>query len=314
MLGLPNVQSQRHIRRMHWYIATRLVLEGGFTPADITPGPPFRVEMKKASGKRVRALLHYDASKAGSGERSVLGGLKTKKVDVVVSLDGIGPCVAVPLKGTMNAFRNLTNRLEEAVGDCTNVHIAYPALVYAFVHLLRANKEGPILENGKKFLIDKKKGNTEVLDADVAIRSTGQISNSVVRYHDALVRLAGRKDMRDDITRYESMSLVLVSPEDSSLGLRIDAFPPTDSLLHFDQLFFNIYEQYDLRFVYGAPNLARQTRRLAWDPDSPALKHPCMSGFEARIADAGGIPEEPVEAEPLPDESDAGDKESKDGE
>jgi hypothetical protein len=84
----------------------------------------------------------------------------------------------------------------------------------------------------------------------------------------------------------------------------IDMFPPKDSLLHFDQLFRNIYEQYDLRFVYGAPNLARTTRRLSWDPASPALEHPCVTGFEARIAAAGGIPEEPSEAEPIPDESD----------
>jgi hypothetical protein len=293
---------------MHWYIATRLVLEGGFSPSDITPRPPFRVQIKRASGKRVRAILHYDESQAGSGERSVLGGLKTKKVDVVVSLDGVGPCVAISLKGTLNAFRNLTNRLEEAVGDCTNVHIAYPALVYAFVNLLRAKKEGPVLENGKNFLIDSQKGNTEVLEADIAIRSDGRVSNSVARYHDALARLAGRKDMRNDITRYESMALVLVSPDDSSLGMPIDAFPSQASPLHFDQLFRNIYEQYDLRFVYGAPNLARTTRRLAWDPDSPALQHPCVTGFDARVAAAGGIPEEPSEAEPVPEEpDDAGD-------
>ena len=44
----------------------------------------------------------------------MLGGLKTKDVDVVVSKPGIGPCVAVSIKGTLNAFRNLTNRMEEA--------------------------------------------------------------------------------------------------------------------------------------------------------------------------------------------------------
>ena len=58
----------------------------------------------------------------------MLGGLKTKDVDVVVSKPGIGPCVAVSIKGTLNAFRNLTNRMEEAVGDCTNLHISYPNL------------------------------------------------------------------------------------------------------------------------------------------------------------------------------------------
>lgn len=54
--------------------------------------------------------------------------------------DGIGPCIAVSMKGSLNAFRDLTNRLEEAVGDCTNIHIAYPALVYGFMHVGHANR------------------------------------------------------------------------------------------------------------------------------------------------------------------------------
>lgn len=28
---------------------------------------------------------------------------------------------------------------EEVVGDCTNIHIAYPAPVYGFMHVIRAN-------------------------------------------------------------------------------------------------------------------------------------------------------------------------------
>ena len=79
---------------------------------------------------------------AGSrGERTILGGLKTKDVDVVVAKHGIGPVMAVSMKGTLNAFRNLTNRMEEAVGDCTNLHISYPALVYGFLQVMRANRE-----------------------------------------------------------------------------------------------------------------------------------------------------------------------------
>ena len=40
-----------------------------------------------------------------------------------MALDGIGSCVAVSLKGTLNAYRNLTNRLEEAAGDCTRTYL-----------------------------------------------------------------------------------------------------------------------------------------------------------------------------------------------
>lgn len=117
-------KGQEHIRPLHWYVACRLVLEGGFLPEEITPRPPFVAERR--AGRR---FLTHDPKAGGAGERTVLGGLKTKAIDVVVSKPNIGPCIAVSLKGTLNAFRNLTNRLEEAAGDCTNLHMVYPALV-----------------------------------------------------------------------------------------------------------------------------------------------------------------------------------------
>ena len=110
-------QSASHIKPLHWYVACRLVIEGGFDPVDITPRPPFRVERKSG---RV-PILHYDPSVAGGGERTVLGGLKTKNVDVVVTREGIGPVLAVSCKGVTGAFRNLTNRMycRLSVGDET---------------------------------------------------------------------------------------------------------------------------------------------------------------------------------------------------
>lgn len=33
------IQAQGHIKPLHWYIACRLVVEGGFLPDDITPRP-----------------------------------------------------------------------------------------------------------------------------------------------------------------------------------------------------------------------------------------------------------------------------------
>lgn len=40
-------QSQQHIKPLHWYVACRLVLEGGFRPQEITPQPPFEVRPKR---------------------------------------------------------------------------------------------------------------------------------------------------------------------------------------------------------------------------------------------------------------------------
>ena len=284
VLGLPSHQSARHIKRMHWYVACRLVLEGGFDPETITPRPPFRVQkLRGASGRRF--VLHYDDDVAGSGERTVLGGLKTKAVDVVVAIDGIGPCVAVSLKGTLNAYRNLTNRLEEAVGDCTNIHIAYPALVYGFLHLIRANYEGPVPENGQSFLKADPSGNVKV--EDIAVTASREVGSEIRKYHNAISRLAGRRDLRNDITKYEALGLVLVSPEEDTIGTPV-FYPPTTSALYFDRFFPALYEQYDLRFVYGASALASKTRRIEWDADSPVLSDPRLDGIQVRVSGLQG--------------------------
>src|SRR5574340_1812849 len=110
-------QGAAHIRPLHWYVACRLVIEGGFDPDDITPRPPLVVQTRGQ-----RRILACDPTTGRGGERTILGGLKTKVVDVVVTRNGIGPVIAVSMKGTVGAFRNLTNRMEEAVGDCTNLH------------------------------------------------------------------------------------------------------------------------------------------------------------------------------------------------
>lgn len=41
------VQGSHHIRPLHWYVACRLAIEGGFMPDEIKPHPPFRVENGK---------------------------------------------------------------------------------------------------------------------------------------------------------------------------------------------------------------------------------------------------------------------------
>lgn len=104
-----STQSSDHIVAIHWYVACRLVIEGGFSPDSIKPRPPFVVSYED----RLPVLQHAPES-AGWSERTLFGGLKTKDVDVTVCLPEIGPVVAVSLKGTHKAFRNPTNRMEEA--------------------------------------------------------------------------------------------------------------------------------------------------------------------------------------------------------
>ena len=243
-------QSQLHIRPLHEYVTCRLVLEGGFHPAELNPRPPLRVE--QADG---RWHLSYDPEATTVTEATILGGLKTKNVDIVAIKEGIGPVLAVSCKGMTGAVRNLTNRLEETIGECTNIHIAYPTLVFGYFFLIRANREGG-----------------QVARTDVVIDSRGIPVEGVVRFHQALSAMTGRLGVRDDASRYEaiSMALVEVSPKDA--GELTPDFPPGDSAVHFDQFFRTMYRRYDERYVVSAPLLSERTRRLEWSPDSPAFE------------------------------------------
>jgi hypothetical protein len=260
---VSGTQGAEHIKPLHWYVSCRLVIEGGFDPDDIVPRPPFVVH---TVGRRMQ--LEFDPVAAGSGERTILGGLKTKVVDVVVTKNGIGPAVAVSLKGTLRAFRNLTNRMEEAVGDCTNLHIAYPALVYGFFQVILANREGEGIPAN-----------------DVAIRSSGEVTESITRYHDILARLTGRNDIRDDATKYEAVALALVDAGPREAGEILTSFPGSDSPLLLDGFFERLYRQYDLRFVFAAPSLETTTRRFEWDVDSPVVTDPRVSEYRPRVAE-----------------------------
>jgi hypothetical protein len=244
-------QAQRHIKPLHQYIATRLAIEGGFHPDNITPHPPLLVE---SSGSQRR--LSFDEQAQRENEQTVLGGLKTKDIDVVVSKPGIGPVIAVSVKGTGGAFRNLTNRMEEAIGDSTNLHIMYPGLVYGFLHVMKAHREGtPGLGPN-----------------DIAIGEDGQAVQAIRRYHDVLLGLSGRRFVRDDFTRYEAVSLALVNSHPKTGGAIFETFPPADSPLSLRGFFDTIYRIYDLRYPYLAASV-RSLKRLEWREASPALAY-----------------------------------------
>lgn len=246
-----STQSQKVVKPIHWYIACRLVVEGGFLPQEIKPRPPFRAEKE---GKRW--LLHFDQSEAGGGEATVLGGLKTKDVDVVVEKPGIGPVIAISCKSTGNAFRNLTNRMEEAVGECTNLHMTYSALVMGYFSVFRAHRKG---------------SDPSLNDNDVAILEDGHPVEGIVRYHDAFRQLEGRTDLRDSISKYEAVGLSLLETSGPNTGHQLESFPPKDSPLRVERFFSTIYQKYDDRFVFAAPIFATRnvTPRLEWDQSSP---------------------------------------------
>lgn len=244
-----NIQSQAHIKPFHQHIALRLVLEGGFHPDEVTPHPPLRCEIRGGNKRLV-----FDTSVATTTELTVLGGLKSKDIDVVVTKDKVGPVVAVSVKGATGAFRNLTNRMEEAIGDSTNLHIMYPGLVYGFFHLLRVNRAGEL----------------NIGSNDVSMEADGSIVKSVRRFHEVLLGLTGRRLVRDELTRYEAVAFAMVETAADRIGSLCSTYPAPDSPLAPERFFETLYSSYDLRFPFVG-NSMPALKRHVWSADSPAI-------------------------------------------
>ena len=193
------------------------MIEGGFRPEDITPRPPFSFKMRKGNWQ-----LAYDPALADGGEATVLGGLKTKNVDVVVNKRGLGPVLAVSSKGMTGAFRNLTNRLEGTIGECTNLPIAYPAMVFGYMFVIRANQ---LVEEAAAIAGNEAAAAAKELKAnDIAMAIGGEPVESIMRFHTAMRELTGRRGIRNDVSRYEAMSLALVEMADTDLGTLLPTY------------------------------------------------------------------------------------------
>jgi len=248
-VGATAHQSQEHIKPTHQYVALRLVLEGGFLPDEITPHPPVR-----ATRSRGGWSLEYAPALETTSESTVFGGMKTKQIDVVVAKSGVGPVLAVSVKGTFRAYRNLVNRMEEAIGDSTNVHVMYPGLVYGFLSLIRANREAEGYSAN-----------------DMGIATNGAVSPQIQRYSAALSEMAGRKFVRNDYTRYEAVGLVLVENSHPITGTVNRTFPLPGSPLRIEPFFSKLFEIYDLRYPSRAEHMPA-IRRAEWLAQSPLFE------------------------------------------
>ena len=198
--------------------------------------------------------------------------------------------MAVSCKGAIGAYRNLTNRMEEAVGDCTNLHITYPAMVFGYMFVMRANRgsaESVKMENSELT------PGRVLQPNDIAIAPDGRPVASIVRFHAALRELTQRRGIRNDVSRYEAVALGLVESNQGQPGDLLEEFPQTDSPLQIERFFGELLRHYDERYVYSAPDLKKLTRRIEWSPTSPAftddrrasLRSPILD-FEPRIGPA----------------------------
>lgn len=259
-------QSGKHIKSVHAYCGARLVLEGGILPEWISPRPPL------LSNRISNAAygLRYSAAAESEAERRVLGGIKYKSVDVTAVVDGLGPAIGISAKSTGNAFRNLTNRMEEALGECTNVHLMYPGFVFGFLHLIRFSKSSEV-------------GNPQ----DASFAEDDEPLALMKRYHEVLVALSGRHAITDSGMRYESVGLLVYQCRGQQAAIW-PSYPPPDSPVHFSRFFKRFYDLYDLRFGYPDPD--GPNIRKEWQPQGPSIqdKFDQHSAFPWELRRAGG--------------------------
>ncbi len=141
LCGPARTQSQAHIKPVHNHLSHRLVLEGRCPPDWVHPKPPYEARHKTNFAHELKCVTE----KPDASELRILGGIKAKNLDVTVVHPSIGPALGISAKSTGNAFRNLTNRMEEALGDCANIHMMYPGFVFGFVHSSALGKNDPFL-------------------------------------------------------------------------------------------------------------------------------------------------------------------------
>ncbi len=249
-------QSQAHIKPLHRHFAMRLVIEGGFLPNEITPCPPFAYEKRKKEN-----VLLWSEERGSKSERTVIGGVKTKQIDVVVTKPSLGPVLAISFKATQNAFRNLTNRMEEAVGDCTNIHLRYPSLVYGFYHAIVANRS---YQMGLHRFVRSKN--------DVSISDDGVLVSQILRYMRAIEALSDRSSQWADPSGYEAIAVHLVESDPSRVGQSLQWHPESENKLNREHFLEKLLLIYDFRYPFMAESMP-ETRRVEWSPQSPLFKH-----------------------------------------
>lgn len=241
-------QGQQHVTPFHKYVALRLALEGGFRPENITPST--KLISKQETNQRAR--LGSTDEQDQITEATVLGKYRTKAIDVVVTDTEAGPVLGVSVKTTGKAFRNLTNRVEELVGDAANVHGWYPGFVYGFLHIIKKIRRSDVES-----------------DNDASFSDDGTPLDSIWRLHDVLASLNGRDDVAGPADIYESTCLLVL--EETESGIVIDSdFPPRGSPIRFETFFEQMYEVYDHRYCY-LPARTHHCRNF-WKPYVQAPK------------------------------------------
>lgn len=163
--------------------------------------------------------------------------------------------------------------------------MTYPALVFGYLFVIRANRsiESAIPGSLATSLPPAK----QLAANDIAIQKGGAPIETIFRFHSALRELTGRRGIRNDLSRYEAIALALIDMDKNQMGTVFPSFPPAESPLRIEQFFSALYLRYDERYVFSAPDLKSTTARIGWSPNSPAFSDPryLSLDYKARLAD-----------------------------
>jgi hypothetical protein len=133
--------------------------------------------------------------------------------------------------------------MEEALGDCANVHMMYPGFVFGFLHFIRYAST------------------RDIERADASFDGDGNPLPHLIRYHEVLVSLSGRATITDPAMRYESVGLVVYACQERKTQV-YRHYPAPSSPVHYSRFFERLYQLYDLRFSYPFPQ--GQAARKTW--------------------------------------------------
>src|SRR5689334_18307893 len=153
--------------------------------------------------------------------------------------------------------------MEETIGECTNLHITYPAMVVGYFAILRANRtikdaiEAPDLDEEDTVTAPEPAPEPDVPEPptstksiermkanDIAILEDGSVVDGIVRFHAALREMTSRRGLRDEISRYEAMTMALIEPRGPNAGNVFGGFPHAESPLHLSRFFQTLYQRY----------------------------------------------------------------------
>jgi hypothetical protein len=248
ILAVPTLDDEAHVRDAQ----ARVALEEDLARPDLAALAD--AAQREGGGGDIAAVYGWcrdqlSALKLGldSGGQSittdptVIGAYLPKTVDVVALHPTAGPTLAISVKSlTRGVTKNLTNRVEEYVGEATNLHTRYPMLVFGFLLVLEIRTVART-PSDPDIMFDERDG--ELVPRPLAVRVMERVRT-----------FGDRRLLTDPVGSYEATTTLFAinwTAPDSGLGPGPVSFsttqPPRWSDLSIQRFFLRLSEIYQER-------------------------------------------------------------------